>query len=88
MSGVKGAPHADHRLAADQARQIPGLWVLAATYNSSYSAKSAARTIRRGDELLRFYSPAGAFGTRVELTQDGADLYVKYLVDQTEGAPA
>ncbi|MCC9154860.1 hypothetical protein LZP81_31040 [Streptomyces parvulus] len=88
MSGVKGVKHADHRLAADQARQIPGLWVLAATYNSSNSAKSAARAIRRGDEVLRFYGPAGAFDTRTELTQDGADLFVKYLVDQTEGAPA
>ncbi|WND34008.1 hypothetical protein RI578_06730 [Streptomyces sp. BB1-1-1] len=88
MSGVKGARHANHQLAADQARQVPGQWVLAATYNSSYSAKSAARSIRRGDELLRFYSPVGAFDARTELTQDGADLFVRFLADQPEGASA
>ncbi|MEU7403845.1 hypothetical protein [Streptomyces sp. NPDC044948] len=88
MSGVQGVQHADHRLAASQARQMPGRWVLAATYNSSYSAKSAARAIRRGDELLRFYSPVGSFEARTELTQDGADLFVRFLADQPEGVSA
>ncbi len=88
MSGVKGVRHADHRLAADQARQMPGQWVLAATYNSGYSAKSAARAIRRGTELLRFYGPAGDFEARTELTQDGADLYVRYVAGQPEEASA
>ncbi|MEU3899788.1 hypothetical protein [Streptomyces sp. NPDC045251] len=88
MSAVKGARHADHQLAADQARQVPGRWVLAATYNSGYSAKSAARSIRRGSELLRFYSPVGAFDVRTELTQDGADLFVRYIADQPQEVSA
>lgn len=87
MTGVMGCPQGDHRLAVQQARQMPGQWVLAATYNSSASAKSAARTIRSGDRLLRFYLPAGSFEARTELTQDGADLYVCYVGKQ-DGAAA
>lgn len=88
MTGVKGIRHADHKLAAQQARELPGQWVLAATYNSSSSAKSAARTIRSGDRLLRFYLPAGTFEARTELTQDGADLFVRYVAGQPQEVSA
>ena len=76
MSGIKGQPRADHRLAAQQARQMPGEWVLAATYNSRSSATSQANQVRTA-ERLPAYRPARSFQARVELTQDGADLYVR-----------
>lgn len=80
MTGVKGSPRADHRHAAEQAKQLPGQWVLAATYRSTQSAKSAARLIRTGGGTnLPFYHPAGAFEARHALTQDGADLYIRYV---------
>jgi hypothetical protein len=68
-------PHADHQHAAEQARQMPGQWVLAATYASSASAKDTARRVRTGDGMPA-YRPAGAFQARTRITQDGADLWV------------
>lgn len=67
--------HADHQHAAEQARQMPGQWVLAATYASSASAKDTARRVRTGDGLPA-YRPASSFQARTQLTQDGADLWV------------
>ncbi|MEU1596162.1 hypothetical protein ABZ468_25715 [Streptomyces sp. NPDC005708] len=85
MSGPVNNARTDHRHAADQARQLPDQWVLAGTYGSTASAKSAARMVRAGDDKLPFYRPAGAFDTRTELTQDGTDLFVRYLADRPEG---
>ncbi|GAB2714749.1 hypothetical protein [Streptomyces bullii] len=78
MSGIKGQPRADHRHAADQARQLPGHWVLAGTYGSRASAVSAALQVRTGDRLPA-YRPAGAYAADVRLTQDGADLWIRYV---------
>lgn len=78
MTATMGQKNADHRHAADQARQMPGQEVLAATYGSRASAVSAARQVRTA-ERLPAYAPAGSFEARVELTQEGADLWVRYL---------
>jgi hypothetical protein len=82
MSGLEGRTRADHRHAAATARQLPGTWVLAATYGSSQSATSAAWHVRTGNARMPAYQPAGAFESRTELTQDGADLYVRYVAPQ------
>jgi hypothetical protein len=74
---MKQRPHADHRHAAEQARQMPGQWVLAGTYGSRASAVSAALQVRTGDRLPA-YRPAGGYAADVRLTQDGADLWVRY----------
>lgn len=78
MSRLKQGPRADHQHAAGQARQMPGQWVLAATYSSRASAVSAALQVRTG-ERIPAYRPAGAYEARTEVTQDGADLYVRYV---------
>jgi hypothetical protein len=81
VSFHKIAVRPDHRHAADQARQMPGQWVLAGTYPSRVSAVSAAFQVRTG-ERIPAYRPAGAFEARTEPTQDGTDLYVRYVADQ------
>lgn len=78
MSGRVTRPRADHKHAAQQAREMPGQWVLAGTYASGASATSAALQVRTG-ERLPAYRPAGAFRARTEVTQDGADLWVCYV---------
>ncbi|MGW0583525.1 hypothetical protein ACWD25_48205 [Streptomyces sp. NPDC002920] len=78
MSRPSAKPRPDHRIAADQARQLPGQWVLAGTYPSSVSAKGASLQVRTGTRLPA-YRPAGAFEARTEITQDGVDLWVRYL---------
>lgn len=57
---------------------MPGQWVLAGTYASSASAVAAALQVRTGEKAPG-YRPAGAYESRTELTQDGADLWVRYL---------
>lgn len=81
MSRLARTPNVDHQHAAGQARQMPGQWVLAGTYRSSLSAKSVARAIRAGNRMP-YYRPVGAFEARPELTEDGADLWVRYVDDQ------
>jgi hypothetical protein len=76
VSGVKGQHRVDHQHAADQARQMAGQWVLAGTYGSRASAVTAAYVVRTG--RMPVYQPAGAFEARPEITQDGADLWVRY----------
>jgi len=78
VSRPKSRPMADHQHAANQARQMPGQWVLAGTYGSSASAQSAALQVRTGEKAPA-YRPAGAFEARTEVTQDGADLWVRYV---------
>ncbi|WP_406168969.1 hypothetical protein [Streptomyces sp. NBC_00996] len=78
MSGHTVKARTDHQHAAQQARQMPGQWVLAGTYGSGASATSAALQVRTG-ERLPTYRPAGAFRARTEVTQDGADLWVCYV---------
>ncbi|QIJ62592.1 hypothetical protein [Streptomyces sp. JB150] len=85
MSRHRSRQRADHQHAAEQARQMPGQWVLAGTYGSSASAVSAALQVRTGNRVPA-YRPAGSFEAHTELTQDGADLWVRYVVDQPEGA--
>ncbi|HEY6116154.1 MAG TPA: hypothetical protein VI172_09370 [Candidatus Dormibacteraeota bacterium] len=77
MSRPKARARVDHQHAADQARQMPGQWVLAGTYGSRASAQSAALQVRTGDRAPA-YLPAGTFAARTEVTQDGADLWVRY----------
>lgn len=76
----KRLPPPDHQHAAGQARTLPGQWVLAGGYSSRASAMAAAVQVRSG-ERLPAYLPAGAFASRAELTQDGADLWVRYIAD-------
>ncbi|MGW6911487.1 hypothetical protein [Streptomyces sp. NPDC054940] len=79
MSRLKARPRADHQVAASQARQMPGQWVLAGTYNSTQSAMGVARQVRAAGSNMPFYRPAGAFDARHELTEDGVDLWVRYV---------
>lgn len=86
MSALKGRRRtADHRHAAEMARQLPGQWVLAGSYNGRQSAAGAAYMVRTGSDALPHYQPSGAFEARTELTQDGADLYVRYIGQPAEG---
>ena len=78
MSGHVKVARADHQVAARQARELPGEWVLAATYGSLASAAATARHVKTG-ERIPAYRPAGTFEARTELTQDDVDLYVRYI---------
>ncbi|HVK34056.1 MAG TPA: hypothetical protein VM428_00205 [Microlunatus sp.] len=73
-------PHANHELRADDCRRHPGVWIEIGPYSSGYSAKSTARHINHGT-LSHHYAPAGAFETRVDLTDTGATLYARYIGD-------
>jgi hypothetical protein len=87
MSRPKSRPKPDHQHAADQARQMPGTWVLAGPYASTANAKVAALHVRQGERgRLPAYAPSGAFEARSELTQEGADLWVCYTAAPAEGA--
>jgi hypothetical protein len=86
VSRLKTRPRADHQHAADQAKQMPGTWVLAGTYASRATAVSTALQVRTGERACA-YRPAGAYEARTELTQDGADLWVRYRVP-SEGTAA
>lgn len=77
MSGVKGQQRIDHRHAARQARELAGQWVLAGTYSSRASAVSATFLVRTGRTPA--YQPAGTFEARHELSEDGTDLWVRYV---------
>ena len=85
MSGHTTKARTDHQHAAQQARQMPGLWVLAGTYNSRASAVSAALQVRTGEHIPA-YRPAGSFQARTELTQVGADLWVCYPARPQDGS--
>lgn len=88
MSRPKHRGPTDHQHAADQARQMPGQWVFAGAYNSRASAASTARLVRTPDDRSgRFYGPTGSFAARTELTDDGADLYVRYIADRNTTMP-
>ncbi|MFF3847992.1 hypothetical protein [Streptomyces sp. NPDC002328] len=78
MSRPAARARVDHQHAAQQAREMPGQWVLAGTYGSRASAADAALHVRTGRDLAA-YRPAGSFEARPELTQDGADLWVRYV---------
>lgn len=86
MSGVKGQQRVDHLHAATQARQLAGQWVLAGTYGSRASAVTATFAVRTG--RMPAYQPAGTFEARPELTEDGADLWVRYVAPQAVAAPS
>ncbi|MFF3884103.1 hypothetical protein [Streptomyces sp. NPDC001914] len=86
MSRPKSRPKPDHQHAAEQARQMPGTWVLAGPYASTANAKVAALHVRQGERgRLPAYTPAGAFKARSELTQEGADLWVCFTEAPTDG---
>jgi hypothetical protein len=78
MSRPRAWATADHQHAAQQAREMPGRWVLAGSYGSRASAVSAALQVRTAEKLPA-YRPAGHYEGRAELTQDGADLWVRHL---------
>lgn len=80
MSPSKVRAEVNHQHAAGQAREMAGQWVLAGTYGSRASAQAAAVRVRSSDRLPA-YQPAGAFAARTELTEDGADLWVRYIAD-------
>jgi len=71
-------PRNDHRASAAQARKNTGLWIFAGSYNSTMSARGAQREVSVA-ERFPSYRPAGTFEARVELTQDGANLFVRHL---------
>ena len=85
MSGHIIKALTDHQQAARQARQMPGQWVLSGIYGSWASATSAALQVRTG-ERIPAYRPAGSFCARTEVTQEGADLWVRFIAEQPEGA--
>ena len=78
MSGHVKVARTDHTVAAQQARELAGQWVLAGTYGSLASAAATARQVRIADRIPA-YRPAGAFEARTEITQDSVDLYVRYI---------
>ncbi|MFI1767470.1 hypothetical protein ACH41H_36225 [Streptomyces sp. NPDC020800] len=84
MSGHITRACTDHQEAARQARQMPGTWVLAGLYGSRASAVSASLQVRTG-ERIPAYLPAGSFQARTEVTQDGGDLYIRFI-DSAKGA--
>ncbi|MET9081394.1 hypothetical protein ABZX77_05735 [Streptomyces sp. NPDC004237] len=77
MSGHKTA-RADHQVAAQQAREVPGTWVLAGVYGSHASAATTAREVSKA-ERIPAYRPAGTFDAYTAITDDGVDLYVRYI---------
>lgn len=85
MSGHISKARTDHQHAAAQAREMPGMWVLAGTYPSSATAKSAANQVRTG-ERLPAYRPRGAFQARTKVTQEGADLWVCHVAPTAQQA--
>lgn len=78
MSGHVKVARTDHTVAAQQARELAGQWVLAGTYGSLASAAATARQVRVA-ERIPAYRPAGTFDSRTEITQDSVDLYVRYI---------
>lgn len=88
MSRPKHRAPTNHQRAAGQARQMPGQWVFAGAYNSRASAAGMARLVRTPDDRsARVYGPAGSFAARTELTDSGADLYVRYIADRNTTTP-
>lgn len=83
MSRPAPRPRVDHQHAAQQARDLPGQWVLVGTYPSTASAVGAASHVRSG--RIAAYQPAGSFEARTELTDDGTDLHARLLADDAEG---
>jgi hypothetical protein len=80
MARWKKRPLANHRLRADDCRRHPHMWIEIGTYNSTQSATSTARQIRLA-ERLPYYTPAGAYETRVTLTDFGAVVCARYIGD-------
>ncbi|MEV6791306.1 hypothetical protein AB0M87_04740 [Streptomyces sp. NPDC051320] len=89
MTRARGRRQVDHREIAALATQLPGTWVLAGSYGSNYGAKAVALRVRTAD-YSRAYLPAGAYEARTELTEEGADLYVRRVPapQPEEGRPA
>lgn len=78
MARWKKRSVANHMERAAECRRHPSVWVEIGSYNCSQSAKSTARFIRTADERTPQYRPAGAYQTRVRLTDDGAVVFARY----------
>jgi len=83
MSRLARRPRADHAKSAWAARTEPGTWVTVNDYRSSLTARDVARRIRTGYPIGDAtygspYQPAGAFETRLEMTDEGLRLQVRF----------
>jgi hypothetical protein len=54
------------------------VWLPVSEYRTNSGAMNAARSIRAANPL-RVYRPAGAFETRVEMTEDGTAVLARYV---------
>lgn len=66
----------DHDAAAAALQAQPGVWLLVAANRGRCNAKHIAGVIRHGQWT---YGPAGAYEARVELKDDLAKVYARYV---------
>jgi hypothetical protein len=83
MSRPAAWPRANHAKSAWAARTEPGTWVTVNEYRSSLTARDVARRIRTGYPIGAAaygtpYQPAEGFETRMEMTDDGIRLQVRF----------
>ncbi|MFG3046319.1 hypothetical protein ACGFZR_15485 [Streptomyces sp. NPDC048241] len=80
-------PYTDHQQAAALLRQHPTVWQRIAEYNGSQSAYALTRAIRSGTYRISkhqptAYQPAGAYEARRELTEQGCEVWARYIGEE------
>ncbi|MFF9894917.1 hypothetical protein [Streptomyces longispororuber] len=83
MSRLPRRPYVDHAAVAARARQQAGEWQVVGEYRSRVPAEGAAHTTRtarpRRSGTTSPYAPAGAYETKLQLTEYGCLVLVKYV---------
>jgi hypothetical protein len=78
---MRRSPRADHKASAAEAEAAPGTWIHVSNYLTMFAAKQTAERIRQGimHAQVQPYSPAEHFEANALLTDEGADLWVRYV---------
>lgn len=83
MTTAQSRRRADHTAVVAALKAQPGVWLPVGEYRNRLSADDIARRIRCGYPFGSHaygtpYTPAGAFETRTQLTDDGTLLEARY----------
>ncbi|MDL5205075.1 hypothetical protein [Streptomyces sp. ALI-76-A] len=84
MSLLSKRPRVDHVATAARLRAHPHMWLIVGEYRSTVSAEGIARDIRSAFQRhvgrgRSPYRPAGAFESRMELTEYGVQVTARYV---------
>jgi hypothetical protein len=78
---MRRSPRADHKASAAEAEANPGTWVRVSNYLTLHAARQTVERIQQGamQSAEQPYAPVEHFEADALLTEEGADLWVRYV---------